>query len=109
MNMALGILFLWFVGMSVLAIVGTVLLFTIKKSNTVDVILVLMTAYSMLIAYMNATAQSVDLIGAQVFAWIVGLMAVVGTGIRFFTKKQLLISKLLIAGSVIAGIYFLYF
>lgn len=107
--MALVLLFLWFVGMSVLAIVGTVLLFLVKKKNANDVILVIMTAYSMSIAYIDAISQPVNFVSTQVLAWVVGLIAVVGTGIRFFTKKQLLISKVLVAGSVIGGIYFLYF
>lgn len=107
--MALGFLFLLFVGMSILAIVGIVLLFVVKKNNTSDVLLVLMTAYSMSIAYLNATAQPTNFVGTQILAWVVGLIAVIGTGIRFFTKKQLLISKILVCGSVILGIYFLYF
>lgn len=107
--MALGFLFLLFVGMSILAIVGIVLLFVVKKNNTSDVLLVLMTAYSMSIAYLNATSQPINFIGPQVFAWVVGSISVIGTGIRFFTKKQLLISKILVSGSVVLGIYFLYF
>ncbi|WP_394884455.1 hypothetical protein [Clostridium butyricum] len=107
--MALGFLFLLFVGMSILAIVGIVLLFVVKKNNTSDVLLVLMTAYSMSIAYLNATSQPINFIGPQVFAWVVGSIAVIGTGIRFFIKKQLLISKILVSGSVVLGIYFLYF
>lgn len=107
--MALGFLFLLFVGMSILTIVGIVLLFVVKKNNTSDVLLVLMTAYSMSIAYLNATSQPINFIGPQVFAWVVGSIAVIGTGIRFFTKKQLLISKILVSGSVVLGIYFLYF
>lgn len=106
--MALGYLFLLFAVMGILAIVGTVLLFWVRKNNITDILLVLMTAYSMTIAYMNATAQPMNYVGAQIFAWMIGLVAVVGTGIRYFTKKQLLISRLFVAGSVIAGIYFLY-
>lgn len=106
--MALGVLFLLFAVMGVLAIVGTVLLFWVRKNNIIDILLVLMTAYSMTIAYMNATAQPANFVGEQIFAWIIGLVAVVGTGIRYFTKKQLLISKIFVVGSVIAGIYFLY-
>ena len=53
-RMALGYLFLWFVIMGVLAIVGTALLFLIKNNKVVDVLLVLMTTYSMSIAFLNA-------------------------------------------------------
>ena len=107
--MALGYLFLLFVVMSVLAIAGAVLLFMVKKSNASDVLLILMTAYSITIAYVNATAQPTNFVGAQIFAWLIGLVAVVGAAVRFVTKKQLLLSKILVAGSVVVGIYVLYF
>lgn len=107
--MALGFLFLLFVGMSILAIVGIVLLFVVKKNNTNNVLLVLMTAYSMSIAFLNATAQPTNFVGTQILAWVVGLVAIIGTAITLLTRKHLLISKILISGSVIIGIYFLYF
>ena len=107
--MALGFLFLLFVGMSILAIVGIVLLFVVKKNNTNDVLLVLMTAYSMSIAFLNATAQPTNFVGTQILAWVVGLIAIIGTAITLLTRKHLLISKILVSGSVILGIYFLYF
>lgn len=107
--MALGFLFLLFVGMSILAIVGIVLLFVVKKNNTNDVLLVLMTAYSMSIAFLNATAQPTNFVGTQILAWVVGLVAIIGTAIALLTRKHLLISKILVSGSVILGIYFLYF
>ena len=107
--MALGFLFLLFIGMSILAIVGIVLLFVVKKNNTNDVLLVLMTAYSMSIAFLNATAQPTNFVGTQILAWVVGLVAIIGTAITLLTRKHLLISKRLVSVSVIIGIYFLYF
>ncbi|MDB2151616.1 hypothetical protein [Clostridium butyricum] len=107
--MALGFLFLLFIGMSILAIVGIVLLFVVKKNNTNDVLLVLMTAYSMSIAFLNATAQPTNFVGTQILAWVVGLVAIIGTAITLLTRKHLLISKILVSVSVIIGIYFLYF
>lgn len=107
--MALGFLFLLFIGMSILAIVGIVLLFVVKKNNTNDVLLVLMTAYSMSIAFLNATAQPTNFVGTQILAWVVGLVAIIGTAITLLTRKHLLISKILVSVSVILGIYFLYF
>lgn len=95
--------------MSILAIVGIVLLFVVKKNNTNDVLLVLMTAYSMSIAFLNATAQPTNFVGTQILAWVVGLVAIIGTAITLLTRKHLLISKILVSVSVIIGIYFLYF
>ncbi|MDC9320638.1 hypothetical protein PSL46_17850, partial [Clostridioides difficile] len=96
-------------GMSILAIVGIVLLFVVKKNNTNYVLLVLITAYSMSIAFLNATAQPTNFVGTQILAWVVGLVAIIGTAITLLTRKHLLISKILVSGSVILGIYFLYF
>ncbi|WP_455804234.1 hypothetical protein [Clostridium butyricum] len=95
--------------MSILAIIGIVLLFVVKKNNTNNVLLVLMTAYSMSIAFLNATAQPTNFVGTQILAWVVGLVAIIGTAITLLTRKHLLISKILVSGSVILGIYFLYF
>ena len=103
------VVFLWFLIMSVFAIVGTVLLFLVKKGKTVDMLLVLMTAYSISIAFLNAVSLPMNFVSSQILAWVVGLVAVVGTVIRFVTKKQLPVSKILVAGSVILGIYLLYF
>lgn len=107
--MALGFLFLTFVIMSVLALIGTVLLFVIKKSNANDVVLVLMAAYSMTIAYLNATAQPTNFVGAQILAWVIGLVAVAAVAGRFICKKQMQVFRILVAGSVIVGMYGLYF
>jgi|GEM_PF-4721523 len=103
------VMFLWFLIMSVIAIVGTVLLFLIKKDKIVDMLLILMTAYSISIAFLDAVSLPMNFVGSQILAWVVGLVAVVGTGIRFVTKKQLTVSKILVAGSVAIGIYLLYF
>ena len=70
-RMALGYLFLWFVIMGVLAIVGTALLFLIKNNKVVDVLLVLMTTYSMSIAFLNAMAQPSNFLGSQILAWLI--------------------------------------
>lgn len=102
-------LFLWFIIMSILAIIGTVLLFLVKKGKTVDMLLVLMTAYSISIAFLNAVSLPMNFVSSQILAWVVGLVAVIGTGIRFITKKQLIVSKILVVGSVALGIYLLYF
>ncbi|WP_330681130.1 hypothetical protein [Clostridioides difficile] len=84
-------------------------MFVVKKNNTNYVLLVLITAYSMSIAFLNATAQPTNFVGTQILAWVVGLVAIIGTAITLLTRKHLLISKILVSGSVILGIYFLYF
>lgn len=106
--MALGSLFIVFVVMTVLAIISTVLLFKVKSSNVSDVILVLMTAYSILLAYLGANAEPTNFVVQQVIHWVIGFVAVAGTGVRFVTKKQSMISKVLVTLSVIGGLYTLF-
>ncbi|MBE5962764.1 MAG: hypothetical protein E7256_15535 [Lachnospiraceae bacterium] len=106
--MALGLLFVLFVVMIVLGIISTVLLFKVKNSNTSDVILVLMTAYSLLIAYLGANAEPTNFVVQQVMHWVIGFVAVAGTGVRFVTKKQSMLSKILVTISVAGGLYTLF-
>lgn len=106
--MALGALFLTFAGMSILAIIGTVLLFWMKNKNALDVIMVVMTAYSLVIAYLGASAEPTNFVMQQVMHWVIGFVAIIGASMRFTTKKQSMISKILVAGSTLAGIYTLF-
>lgn len=104
--MALGTLFLVFAGMTMAAIVGIVLLFWIKDKNISDIVLVLLTAYSLIIAYLGAGGEPINFVMQQVIHWLIGFVAVIGTGTRFITKKQSVLSKVLVSVSVIAGIYY---
>lgn len=106
--MALGILFLVFAGMSIFAIIGTVLLFWVKNKNALDVIMVLMTAYSLVISYLGANAEPTNFVMQQIMHWVIGLIAIVGTGLRFITNKQSILSKMLVAISTLGGIYALF-
>lgn len=106
--MALGYLFLVFVGMSILAIVGTALLFVVKNRNASDAILVSMTAFSLIIAYLNANAQPTNFVKEQIICWIIGAVALIGTVLRFSTKQQTIVSKLLVVLSVLSGIVYLF-
>ncbi len=107
--MALGYLVLAFIISGVLAIIGTILLLIIKKKRPVDILMVLMTAFSILTAYLNATSQPSNFIAEQITAWLIGLIAVGGLGLRFVKKEQILLSKLLVIGSTIVGVVYLYF
>lgn len=103
--MALGAIVILFGVMSLAAIIGTILLFWIKNKNASDVVLVLLTAYSLLIAYVGASGEPTNFIIQQVIHWLIGFVAVIGTGTRFITNKQSIISKVLVSVSVIGGIF----
>lgn len=107
--MALGYLALLFAGMGILAIVGTILLFVVKSKHASDIVMVLMAFYALVIAYINATAQPSNFIAKQVVCWIIGLVAVAGASMRFFKKEPALLSKALVAASVIGGIAYMFF
>lgn len=107
--MALGYLALLVIGMGILALVGTILLFVVKSKRASDVIMVLMTFYALVIAYLSATAQPTNFVAQQVVCWVIGMIAVVGTGARFFKKEQSLLSKSLVTASVIGGFVYMFF
>ncbi len=102
--MAIGILFLLFMVLCIAGILGSVLLFILKQEKANDVVLILMTAYSMVIAFLSATALPVNFVSQQVICWVIGFIAVIGAGIRFGTRKSSVLSKVLVAASVLIGI-----
>ncbi len=106
--MAIGILFLMFVVMGILSIVGSVLLFILKSEKANNILLVLMTAYSIIIAFIAATAQPSNYVLHQFISWIIAFVAVAGTAYKFITKKQSVISNLMVAASVLGGICYLF-
>lgn len=107
--MALGLLFIMLVVMSLLGILGVVLLFWVKNPKASDVILILLTAYSLLIAFEGATSEPVNFVMMQVIHWLVGFVAVIGTAMRFMQKKQTVVSKVLVSISIFGGLYLLFF
>lgn len=107
--MALGLLSLLFVLMAFLGIAGTASLLLVKSKKINDVILILMTVYSLVIAYLGASSQPSNFVTQQIVCWVIGVIAIIGTALRFITKKQLLLSKLLVILSVLGGLYCLFF
>lgn len=102
--MALGILFILFVVMGLLGIISTVLLFLTKNKKTSDILMILMTAYSLIIAFLAATALPTNFVSKQIICWVISFIAVAGAGIHFGTKKQSVLSKLLVVVSVAGGL-----
>ncbi len=101
--MTIGIYFLLFAAMGAAAVIGSVLLFLIRQEKANDVILVLMTAYSLVIALISATALPYNYTFRQAVCWIIGLTAVAGAGIYLGTKKKAVWGQAVVAVSVLAG------
>lgn len=102
--MALGILFLLFIIMGLVAVIGAALLFLVKSEKANDIILVLMTAYSFVLAFLAATSLPSNFVLRQFLCWIAAFVAAAGTGYRFAAKKQSLLSRILVVLSVAGGI-----
>ena len=107
--MALGYLFLGFIGMSTLALAGIIALFILKEGTVYNTILILLTVFSLLIAFLSANAQPINFTTARIIVWAIGLVSIVGLGMHFISKKPLIASRLLISASVVLGIYKLFF
>lgn len=104
--MALGSLFVLFVSMSLLAILGIVLLFVIKKEAVSDKLLLVLTFYSLIIAFLGASAEPTNFVLQQLLHWGIGFVAVIGAVYRFMTRSQSMSSKIIVSGSLLAGILY---
>lgn len=105
----MGILFVWFTIMSIVALAGVILLFVTKDEAWNTVWMLLMTMYSFVISFLSATSMPSNYVGARILAWSISLLAIAGVVLRFVFKKQLFISKLLISCAVVIGVLLLYF
>ncbi len=101
--MTIGIYFLLCAVMGIAAVIGSALLFFVRNKRASEVLLVLMTAYSLLIALIAATSLPQNATIRQAVCWIIGLVGVIGAGIYFAEKKNGILGQALVAASVLTG------
>jgi hypothetical protein len=107
--MALGVLFLMCVGINLLGILGSIALFLVKKRKASDILMALMTLLSLFVAYLGATGEPSNFIFQRILHWVIGLIAVLGIGVRLKMQKPSVYSKVLVVVSVLGGIYYAFF
>ena len=103
--MALGILFLMFVSMSVISVLGILLMFLLKEGGMKKGIFYFMAVWGMLISAWEATSLPTNYIAQQMIAWAFGILSVIGlvVHIRAKGKQHITISYILVTVSVVAG------
>ena len=107
--MALASLFITFMVLGISVISCTLVLLLTKNPKLSDIMLIVLTVLSLVVAYMSATAQPVNFVKEQILAWIIGFVALVGLALRYMKKEQVPTSKLLVAASAISGVLYLFF
>lgn len=103
----LGLLVIVFVVMCVVTVIGIVLLFFMKDEKKKKYIVYIMAALGMYIAWANAQSSPLpQFLGEAVLGWAIGILGVIGLLLQICgkTKKQLLMAKILVVISVVAGI-----
>ena len=109
--MALGTLFLVFIIMAVVSIVGITFLWLTKNSRTKNFCICGLAIWGVVIAFMGATSEPVNYVSQQVIFWVIGIAGVIGILVNYLGKSKTaeLIAKILVTVSVVGGIYNLFF
>lgn len=104
--MAIGIMSVLFVGMSVFSVLGLLLMYLLKNEKAKAVCFYCMSVWGMAIAAISATSLPSNFTAAQIAAWAIGFLSVIGLLIHIRAKSdsQLNAAYILTTISVIAGI-----
>jgi len=103
----LGLLLIAFVVMCAAALIAIILLFVMKDEKKKKYIVYIMAVLGMYIAYANAQSSPLpQFLSEAIIGWVFGALSVAGLLLQICgkTKKQLLLAKILVVVSVVAGI-----
>lgn len=103
--MALGFLMIFFVVTLVISIITTSLMFILKNETASSIFFILASAIAVLVTVLHATALPSNYTGHILFAWLMGVPAIVGLVLRFVVKKNYFLAKILVTVSVFMGIF----
>ena len=107
--MALRLLLILFIVISVVSGLGISLLFLCKSSKVKNIIFYFLAAWSMFIAFINATSLPSNYLGEQLIAWIFGLLAIITIIIKIKKPERISLTYILIVYSVLLGLVDLFF
>lgn len=103
----LGLLAIVFAAMSAVAVITIALLFIMKDERKKKYIVYFMAVLGMYIAWANAQSSPLpQFLGEAIIGWLLGALGVAGVFLQICgkTKRQLLMAKILVVISVVAGI-----
>ena len=108
----LGLLMIVFIAMAVVTVAVTVLLFAMKDEKKKKFLVYIMGILAVYIAWANAQSSPLpEYLNEALLGWGIGVVGAAGLVLQIFAKngKQNLWAKVLVMGSVIAGMAELFF
>ena len=108
--MALGIILIMFITMAIIGVLGISFMYLTKSKKAENIIFYIMAFFGMFVAFVSATGFPSNYTMQILGAWAIGIVSIVGIIVRIKMKdKNLLLSKHLVAASVILGLLYLFF
>lgn len=104
--MAIGMILILFVGMSVFSILGLLLMYLLKNEKAKAVLFYCMSVWGMAVAAIKAMSLPSNFTAAQIIAWAIGFLSVIGLiiHVRAKSKSRFNTAYILTTISVIGGI-----
>ena len=103
--MALGFLVILTITILLLAIVGIILLLTVKNKKYVNVVFGANIVLSLILTYLHATSLPTNFHLQIAIAYGFGLLAIIAFILKFGLKKYELLAKYLVILSIVGGVY----
>ena len=103
--MALGFLMILYVSILLLAIIGIILMLTIKKEKYVNIVFVMNAVFSLILTYLHATSLPTNFYLEITVAYAFGVLTIVALVLKFGLKKYEQLAKYLVLLSIIGGVY----
>lgn len=106
--MALGYLFIMFVSMAIISGLLIGLLYFIKNEKVKNILFYILLFWSILVAFINVTSLPSNYISQRVLGITIGILALVGTFIKFKNPNKVNIAYLLVSISTLLSLLDLY-
>lgn len=107
--MALGYLFILFVVLIGVSILGITLLYLSKNEKIKNIAFYFLAVWAILLAFLNATSLPTNYFTEKSIAWAVGIVSLIGVIFRLKNPKKTTIPNILVTASIIFGLYTLIF
>lgn len=98
--MALGYLFILFIFITSVSIVGILLLYLLKNQRAKNIVFYFLAAWSMCIAFLDATSLPSNYLMERLTAWSFGVLSIIGIIFKIKKPKKPIIAYILVTVSV---------
>lgn len=105
----MDLLGLFYTGIGILLIVGIGTLFFVKKEKFINTIMIAITVVLIITTLLSISSMPSNFILEKIVAGVIGIVSLVGCGMRFGYKNHTFLPKVLVAISVIGTYVFMLF